>query len=132
MRKNEATIGTGLCTCERVRITGRIGYGGRGCGGEMDMGGQSRSRGTVSECQVGTDHPGISSGMRGRRGAAIWVAIVVVAALVRIAGQGTRCLWFDEGVSIHMARFFTLRAEAQDAHPPLYYGLLSVWQLPEI
>jgi 4-amino-4-deoxy-L-arabinose transferase-like glycosyltransferase len=66
-----------------------------------------------------------------RRPAGPWlVAIVVVAAALRLPTVGRESLWFDEAVSYLAARLPVRRIldnTLADPHPPLYYLLLHGW-----
>jgi len=57
-------------------------------------------------------------------------AILLLAFALRLYRLGYQSIWYDEGVSIHMARksLAALTAHtAGDIHPPLYYYLLHFW-----
>jgi len=57
-------------------------------------------------------------------------AILLLAFALRLYRLGYQSLWYDEGVSIHLARksLAALTAHtAGDIHPPLYYYLLHFW-----
>jgi uncharacterized membrane protein len=57
-------------------------------------------------------------------------AILLLAFALRIYRLGYQSIWYDEGVSIHLARksLAALTAHtAGDIHPPLYYYLLHFW-----
>jgi mannosyltransferase len=68
----------------------------------------------------------------GARVAAL-VALVVVAAILRVIGVTRQSLWLDEAYSVYLAAhpFPQLLAfvSSSDAHPPLYYLVLHVWML---
>lgn len=56
--------------------------------------------------------------------------ILALAVLLRFLHLTEDSFWFDEGVSIRIARLDLLelgRASAGDTHPPLYYMLLHIW-----
>jgi mannosyltransferase len=63
---------------------------------------------------------------------AFLVLIILLTFLLRLYRLGYRSIWYDEGVSIHLAmkdlRDLTLHT-AGDIHPPLYYYLLHFWIL---
>jgi mannosyltransferase len=57
-------------------------------------------------------------------------AILLLAFALRLYRLGYQSIWYDEGVSIHLAResLAALTAHtAGDIHPPLYYYLLHFW-----
>jgi uncharacterized membrane protein len=59
------------------------------------------------------------------------VALLLLAAAVRLAGLGARSLWFDEALSGLIARLSTAQVLANAAgssHPPGYYLLLHLWR----
>lgn len=60
------------------------------------------------------------------------VIVLLLAFALRLYGLGSQSLWYDEGVSIHLATkdlsALTLHT-ARDIHPPLYYYLLHFWVL---
>ncbi|MCX7885830.1 MAG: glycosyltransferase family 39 protein [Verrucomicrobiae bacterium] len=62
-----------------------------------------------------------------------WPLLILVLALalaVRLFQLGERVLWFDEAVSVLLAKARVaemLAAIPDDAHPPLYYLLLHLW-----
>lgn len=58
------------------------------------------------------------------------LAILVVAAGLRVFHLGTESVWLDEAASIQIASdppADILSDSAQDVHPPLYYLVLHVW-----
>jgi uncharacterized membrane protein len=58
------------------------------------------------------------------------VAILLLAFALRLYRLGYQSIWYDEGVSIHLAQksLAALTAHtAGDIHPPLYYYLLHFW-----
>ena len=63
---------------------------------------------------------------------ALLVLIMLLAFVLRLYRLGYQSIWYDEGVSIHLAmkdlRSLTLHT-AGDIHPPLYYYLLHFWIL---
>jgi len=63
--------------------------------------------------------------------AAALCGALVLGAGVRLWGLAERSLWFDEAFSWRMASFSwpeLLSRAAADNNPPLYYGLLKLWQ----
>ena len=57
-------------------------------------------------------------------------AILLLAFALRLYRLGDQSIWYDEGVSIHLAQkgLAALTAHtAGDIHPPLYYYLLHFW-----
>ncbi|MDH4136466.1 MAG: hypothetical protein OEW09_07110, partial [Anaerolineae bacterium] len=57
-------------------------------------------------------------------------AILLLAFALRLYRLGYQSIWYDEGVSIHLAQksLAALTAHtAGDIHPPLYYYLLHFW-----
>lgn len=57
-------------------------------------------------------------------------AILLLAFALRLYRLGDQSIWYDEGVSIHLAQksLAALTAHtARDIHPPLYYYLLHFW-----
>ncbi len=59
------------------------------------------------------------------------VAVLVVAAALRILGAGSYPVWTDEGWSIWASGdpAQVIGMVAADRHPPLYFAALSVWRL---
>lgn len=65
-----------------------------------------------------------------------WPRLLTLAALLagfglRLYQLGGESFWYDETVSVHLARLplpAMLAHTAGDIHPPLYYALLHVWQ----
>jgi mannosyltransferase len=61
---------------------------------------------------------------------ALLLLIILLAFILRLYRLGYQSIWYDEGVSIHLAmkdlRSLTLHT-AGDIHPPLYYYLLHFW-----
>jgi 4-amino-4-deoxy-L-arabinose transferase-like glycosyltransferase len=55
------------------------------------------------------------------------IIVLAAATAVRTVGLGSESLWLDEGFSAQMAESGSLRDWMTDAHPPLYYALLSAW-----
>ena len=58
-----------------------------------------------------------------------WIAIIILATVVYIAGISHESLWYDEAYSAVIARYLPWQIPAQimvDNHPPLYYILLSL------
>lgn len=60
----------------------------------------------------------------------VWAAalVLLLAAALRIIGAEGYPLWTDEGWSVWAAGGDWLAITASDRHPPLYFGLLAVWQ----
>jgi mannosyltransferase len=62
--------------------------------------------------------------------AALLMLIILLAFALRLYRLGYQSIWYDEGVSLHLAmkdlRSLTLHT-AGDIHPPLYYYLLHFW-----
>jgi len=57
-------------------------------------------------------------------------AIVLLAFVLRIYRIQVQSIWWDEGISVHLARLdplTILSARAGSQHPPLYYLLLQCW-----
>ena len=57
-------------------------------------------------------------------------AIVLLAFALRIYRIQVQSIWWDEGISVHLARLdplTILSARAGSQHPPLYYLLLRCW-----
>jgi mannosyltransferase len=55
-------------------------------------------------------------------------ALVVVGCGLRLVRLSNHSLWFDETMSVYLARSPDLVAElARDRHPPLYFALLRGW-----
>ncbi|MGQ0549109.1 MAG: hypothetical protein ACT4PY_05520, partial [Armatimonadota bacterium] len=58
-------------------------------------------------------------------------ALIGCAALLRLTAIGQQSLWFDEAFSLHVSTRSAGEAisllRAVDAHPPLYYLMLSYW-----
>ena len=70
-----------------------------------------------------------STAYKGRVLASI-AAILLLAFALRLYRLGYQSIWYDEGVSIHLAQksLAALTAHtAGDIHPPLYYYLLHFW-----
>ncbi len=70
-----------------------------------------------------------STAPKGRALASI-AAILLLAFALRLYRLGDQSIWYDEGVSIHLAQksLAALTAHtAGDIHPPLYYYLLHFW-----
>jgi len=67
--------------------------------------------------------------MRGE--AALLIAILLIAAAFRFVAIGSKSFWFDEAYSAfiasHAPRELVTRIQTEDAHPPLYYLVLSGW-----
>jgi len=65
-----------------------------------------------------------------RGAAALLVLIIIFAFALRLYRLGYQSIWYDEGVSLHLAmkdlRSLTVHT-AGDIHPPLYYYLLHFW-----
>jgi len=63
---------------------------------------------------------------------ALLVLIILLAFILRLHRLGYQSIWYDEGVSIHLAMKdltgLTLHT-AGDIHPPFYYYLLHFWIL---
>jgi mannosyltransferase len=60
------------------------------------------------------------------------VVVLAAGAEARFVGLSSLSLWFDEAFSISLARnhvvpIILFLASGHDAHPPLYYVLLSLW-----
>jgi 4-amino-4-deoxy-L-arabinose transferase-like glycosyltransferase len=58
------------------------------------------------------------------------VAVVLLAAALRLHGLGDESLWFDEGHTLETARLSPAEATAalvEDVHPPLYFLSVSAW-----
>ncbi len=58
------------------------------------------------------------------------VAVVLLAAAMRLWGLGRESLWLDEATSLMLARLPVREIAAWtalDLHPPLYYALLRAW-----
>ena len=68
--------------------------------------------------------------MKSWRKIAVCSVILLLALSIRTVGLGSRSFWHDEGFSARMAESFDPELWARDAHPPLYYALLSVWSWP--
>ena len=61
---------------------------------------------------------------------ALAVAILVLAAVVRLWGLGEQSIWQDEAYSIVLARESVptiIERQIDDSSPPLYYVLLHIW-----
>jgi len=57
-------------------------------------------------------------------------AIILLAFALRIYRIQVQSIWWDEGISVHLARLdplTILSARAGSQHPPLYYLLLQCW-----
>jgi len=69
--------------------------------------------------------------MRERHVNLLWFGgVVLVAAAVRLWALGSRAVWFDEAVSLLIARSNwrgVFRAAWDDTHPPLYNMVLMLW-----
>ena len=66
----------------------------------------------------------------GRRQTLLLIAILVLAAGLRLYKVDSQSLWNDEGTSIALAQRdipTILRNASDDIHPPLYYLLLGAW-----
>jgi uncharacterized membrane protein len=64
------------------------------------------------------------------KGRTFSVAVILLAFALRLYRLGYQSIWYDEGVSIHLAQksLTVLTAHtAGDIHPPLYYYLLHFW-----
>lgn len=76
---------------------------------------------------------GFRCGFKGRAWAsnsALLGCIVLLAFALRLYRLGAQSIWYDEGVSIHLAQksLAALTAHtAGDIHPPFYYYLLHFW-----
>lgn len=69
-----------------------------------------------------------SWGMAGPK--AMAVAIIVLAAAVRLWGLGEQSIWQDEAYSVVLARQDVgtiIQTQVEDSSPPLYYLLLHAW-----
>jgi len=67
-----------------------------------------------------------------KRAMALLVLTVLLAFALRLYRLGYQSVWYDEGVSIHLATkdlSDLTRHTAGDIHPPLYYYLLHFWIL---
>ncbi|MGI9165709.1 MAG: glycosyltransferase family 39 protein [Pyrinomonadaceae bacterium] len=65
-----------------------------------------------------------------RKDVILGMAVVLIAAVVRIIGLRLDSLWFDEAFSVCIARLGLseiISLAATDVHPPLYYLLLHSW-----
>jgi 4-amino-4-deoxy-L-arabinose transferase-like glycosyltransferase len=61
---------------------------------------------------------------------ALFVGLILVAFGLRILGLTDHSIWWDEGISVWLARMPLLEAvrwTAGDVHPPLYYVVLGIW-----
>jgi len=61
---------------------------------------------------------------------ALAVAILVLAAVVRLWGLGEQSIWQDEAYSVVLARQDVgtiIERQVEDSSPPLYYLLLHIW-----
>ena len=61
---------------------------------------------------------------------ALAVAIIVLAAVVRLWGLGEQSIWQDEAYSVVLARHDVgtiIQTQVEDSSPPLYYLLLHIW-----
>ena len=59
------------------------------------------------------------------------IGLIVLAAVVRVIGLGSRPLWLDEGYSAYAVEqswrgLWTIVA-SYETHPPFYYSLLKLW-----
>ena len=64
------------------------------------------------------------------RAKVVAVAIIILAAAVRLWGLGEQSVWQDEAYSVVLAREDVgtiIRAQVEDSSPPLYYVLLHFW-----
>jgi uncharacterized membrane protein len=60
------------------------------------------------------------------------LAAILTAFAIRLHALGAESLWYDETVSVHLARLplaAMVAHTAGDIHPPGYYALLHAWQL---
>ncbi len=77
------------------------------------------------------DAPRFSKSERLRKSSwLILLAILTLAAALRVAGLGSESLWLDETTSLILAQnppAQLVALTAADIHPPLYYLLLRVW-----
>lgn len=58
------------------------------------------------------------------------LAVLIVAAVLRLPGIASRALWIDEAFCVRLAQLdWTQLAEraAADNHPPLYFAVLKLW-----
>ncbi len=65
-----------------------------------------------------------------RKNVLLGIAVVLIAAVVRLTGLNLDSLWFDEAFSVCIARLGLseiISLAATDVHPPLYYLLLHFW-----
>jgi len=66
----------------------------------------------------------------GRRATVALLAVLVLAAAVRLVRLGDESVWLDEATSIRIASrgvAYAIRTRSQSLHPPLYESLLSLW-----
>lgn len=62
----------------------------------------------------------------------LFAGLILVAFGLRIMGLTDHSVWWDEGISVWLARmplFESVRWTAGDVHPPLYYAMLRLWVL---
>ena len=61
----------------------------------------------------------------------LWLllAIVAVAAALRLHELDRLSFWFDEAATVHFARMAPWEMWGRDTHPPLYYLLIHFWLL---
>jgi len=57
------------------------------------------------------------------------VAIVAIAAALRVHELDRLSFWFDEAATVHYARMEPWELWGRDTHPPLYYLLIHFWLL---
>jgi len=70
------------------------------------------------------------SGQSSRQARFVLLALLLLAAVLRLVRLDEQSLWYDEGFSIALGKSSWPQAiawTAQDVHPPLYYLLLNVW-----
>jgi hypothetical protein len=80
-----------------------------------------------------TDAPGLNPGVGAPSRKERWalLAVLILGFALRLFRLGSGSLWYDETVSVYLARLplrEMLARTAGDIHPPGYYALLHAWQ----